>query len=63
MGLRGIKTLHEEDPMLLSVAFAHPASQCPAQDKQQMEGLTGLLSPESLRGRGIRLVEGYVDKL
>lgn len=49
--------------MLLSVAFAHPASQCPAQDKQQMEGLTGLLSPESLRGRGIRLVEGYVDKL
>lgn len=35
----------------------------PARDKKQMEGLTGLLSPESLRGRGIRLVEGYVDKL
>ena len=34
-----------------------------ARDKKQMERLTGLLSPESLRGRGIRLVEGYVDKL
>ena len=63
VGLRGSKTVHEEDPMLFSVAFAHPGSHCPAQNKTQMEGLTGLLSPESLKGRGIRLVEGYVDKL
>ena len=49
--------------MLFSVPFSHPAAQCPATDKNQMEGLMRLLSPESLKGRGIRLVEGYVDKL
>lgn len=49
--------------MLFSVPFSHKAADCPAADKSQMEGLTRLLSPESLTGRGIRLVEGYVDKL
>ena len=49
--------------MLLSVAFAHKAADCPAAHKDQMEGFTRLLSPDNLRGRGIRLVEGYVDKL
>lgn len=49
--------------MLYSVAFSHAPKDCPAMDKKQMEGLTQLLSPASLEGRGIRLVEGYVDKL
>jgi len=49
--------------MLFSVAFSHGPKDCPAMDKTQMEGLTRLLSPESLKGRGIRLVEGYVDRL
>jgi hypothetical protein len=49
--------------MLVSIAFSHMPKDCPAMDKAQMDGLTRLLSPESLRGRGVRLVEGYVDKL
>ena len=49
--------------MVFSVAFSHMPKDCPAADKNQMEGLTRLLSPESLKGRGIRLLEGYVDKL
>jgi len=49
--------------MLFSVAFSHQPANRPAADKSQMEGLTRLLSPESLKWRGIRLVEGYVDKL
>jgi hypothetical protein len=54
---------NKEGAMLYSVAFSHAPKDCPAMDKKQMEGLTQLLSPASLEGRGIRLVEGYVDKL
>jgi len=49
--------------MVFSVAFAHKPADCPAAHKDQMEGFTRLVSSESLKGRGIRLVEGYVDKL
>ncbi|MBI4562618.1 MAG: hypothetical protein HY724_11300 [Candidatus Rokubacteria bacterium] len=49
--------------MVFSVAFAHTPADCPAAHKDQMEGFTGLVSPENLKGRGIRLLEGYVDKL
>jgi len=49
--------------MVFSVAFAHKPADCPAAHKDQMEGFTRLVSSENLRGRGIRLVEGYVDKL
>ena len=49
--------------MLYSVPFAHSASECPAADKVQMAGIEEMLSPENLNPRGIRLVEGYVDRL
>jgi hypothetical protein len=49
--------------MLFSVAFSHSAAECPAAHKEQMDGITRLLSPDSLRAHGIRLVEGYVDRL
>ena len=49
--------------MLLAVPFWHSAAECPAAHKEQRERLTRLISPESLRARGIRLVEGYVDRL
>ena len=49
--------------MLYSVPFAHSASECPAQHKVQMDGIRQMLSPENLKPHGIRLVEGYVDRL
>lgn len=49
--------------MVFSVAFAHQPAACPAAHKDQMEGFTRLVSPENLQGRGIRLLEGYVDRL
>jgi hypothetical protein len=49
--------------MLYSVPFAHGGTQCPAQDQSQMAGLRQLLSADNLKQRGIRLVEGYVDRL
>ena len=49
--------------MLFSVPFSHSAAECPALHKAKMEGITRLLSPESLGPRGIRLIEGYVDRL
>jgi len=49
--------------MLYSVPFAHSASECPAADKVQMAGIQQMLRPENLKPRGIRLVEGYVDRL
>ena len=49
--------------MLFSVPFSHKTADCPAAHKEQMEGFTRLVAPDSLRGRGIRLLEGYVDKL
>jgi hypothetical protein len=52
-----------EVPMLYSVPFAHSASECPAANKVQMDGIRQMLSPENLKPRGIRLVEGYVDRL
>ena len=49
--------------MLFAVPFFHSPAACPALHKAQMEGITRLLSPESLGPRGIRLIEGYVDRL
>ena len=49
--------------MVFSVAFSHKPADCPAAHKEQMEGFTRLVSPETLKGRGIRLLEGYVDRL
>jgi hypothetical protein len=49
--------------MLYSVPLAHSASECPAANKVQMDGIRQMLSPENLKRRGIRLVEGYVDRL
>ena len=49
--------------MFFSVALSHMPKDCPAAHKDQMEGFTRLVSPDNLKGRGIRLVEGYVDKL
>ena len=49
--------------MLYSVPFAHSASECPAANKAQMDGIRQMLSPENLKQQGIRLVEGYVDRL
>ena len=49
--------------MLFSVPFSHGAPECPAADPKQMDAIRALLSVESLAPRGIRLVEGYVDRL
>lgn len=49
--------------MVFSVAFAHKPADCPAAHKEQMEGFTRLVAPDNLRARGLRLLEGYVDKL
>ena len=49
--------------MLFSVPFSHSAGECPAAHPQQMEGIRHVLSPQNLREHGIRLVEGYVDRL
>lgn len=49
--------------MLFSVPFSHGARECPAADPKQMDGIRALLSPENLAPQGIRLVEGYVDRL
>jgi hypothetical protein len=49
--------------MFYSVPFSHSAAQCPAQDQKQMDGIRHMLAPDNLKPRGIRLVEGYVDKL
>ena len=55
--------MKKEVDVLYSVPFAHGGTECPAQDQSQMEGLGQLLSADNLRQRGIRLVEGYVDRL
>jgi hypothetical protein len=60
---RPISKTAREVPMLYSVPFAHSASECPAANKVQMDGIRQILSPENLKPRGIRLVEGYVDRL
>jgi len=49
--------------MLFSVPFSHSARECPAADPGQMEAIRGMLAPDKLAARGIRLVEGYVDQL
>ena len=49
--------------MLFAVPFFHSPADCPALHKAQMEETTRRLAPESLGARGIRLVEGYVDRL
>ena len=49
--------------MLFGVPFVHFPAECPRLDKTQMAETTHRLSPESLGSRGIRLVEGYVDRL
>ena len=49
--------------MLFAVPFFHSPGECPRLHKAQMKETTRRLSPESLGSRGIRLVEGYVDRL
>jgi hypothetical protein len=49
--------------MLYSVPFSHSAAECPAADKTQLETIRRMLAPENLQPRGIRLIEGYVDRL
>ena len=49
--------------MLFGVPFFHSPGECPRLQKAQMAETTRRLSPESLGLRGIRLVEGYVDRL
>lgn len=49
--------------MLFAVPFFHSPGECPRLHRTQMEETTRRLSPESLGSRGIRLVEGYVDRL
>jgi hypothetical protein len=49
--------------MLFAVPFFHSPAECPALHKAQMEEITRRLSAESLGPRGIRLVEGYIDRL
>jgi hypothetical protein len=49
--------------MLFSVPFSHSPAECPATDKTQLDSIRRLLAPENLQPRGIRLVEGYVDRL
>jgi len=61
--VQGLTRFGKEDAMVFSVAFSHKPADCPAAHKEQMEGFTRLVSPETLKGRGIRLLEGYVDRL
>ena len=49
--------------MLFAVPFFHSPAECPRLDKAQMEETTRRLSAERLASRGLRLVEGYVDRL
>ncbi len=49
--------------MLFAVPFFHSPRECPRLHKAQMAETTHRLSPGSLGSRGIRLVEGYVDRL
>jgi hypothetical protein len=49
--------------MLFAVPFFHLPGECPRLRKAQMEETMRRLSPESLGSRGIRLVEGYIDRL
>ena len=49
--------------MLYSVPFSHRAAECPAADKAQLDAIRRMLAPENLHPRGIRLIEGYVDRL
>jgi hypothetical protein len=51
------------ETMLFAVPFYHSPGECPRLHKTQMEETVRRLSPESLGSRGIRLVEGYVDRL
>ena len=49
--------------MLFAVPFFHSPGECPRLDKAQMHETTRRLSPKSLGSRGIRLLEGYIDRL
>jgi hypothetical protein len=49
--------------MHYSVPFSHSAAECPAADKAQLDAIRRMLAPENLQPRGIRLIEGYVDRL
>ena len=49
--------------MVYALAFPHKASDCPAADKDKMDGFGQLLSAENLGPRGVNLLEGYIDNL